>query len=191
MKLAQRSEIQKCSDSPGPPGSSASSAVNSQKASLLLDVNQSNAEITNEKVMVTSSFRDKLWNWEKVSSQKNDVSSAFLLANCGSRAIHLEKQESMGVAPEEPRKKLETKGAQTLPSQRHLMAQRKSRAASEDPTFLLSQHDKKSLENPSPERSPAESACQPVYDSELISQAPGKKSNPHGPRGRGHCVCLI
>nr|XP_044626812.1 FYN-binding protein 2 isoform X1 [Equus asinus] len=175
MKLAQRSEIQKCSDSPGPPGSSASSAVNSQKASLLLDVNQSNAEITNEKVMVTSSFRDKLWNWEKVSSQKNDVSSAFLLANCGSRAIHLEKQESMGVAPEEPRKKLETKGAQTLPSQRHLMAQRKSRAASEDPTFLLSQHDKKSRENPSPERSPAESACQPVYDSELISQAPEKQ----------------
>ncbi|XP_046517021.1 FYN-binding protein 2 isoform X3 [Equus quagga] len=175
MKLAQRSEIQKCSDSPGPPGSSASSAVNSQKASLLLDVNQSNAEITNEKVMVTSSFRDKLWNWEKVSSQKNDVSSAFLLANCGSRAIHLEKQESMGVAPEEPRKKLETKGAQTLPSQRHLMAQRKSRAASEDPTFLLSQHDKKSLENPSPERSPAESSCQPVYDSELISQAPEKQ----------------
>ncbi|KAF5923117.1 hypothetical protein HPG69_012206 [Diceros bicornis minor] len=176
IKLAQRSEIQKCSNSPGPPERSAGSAVNSQKASLLLDVHQSNAEITNEeKVMVTSSFRDKLWNWEKVSSQKHEMSSACLLANCGSRAFHLEEQESMGLAPEEPRKKLEAKGAQTLPSQRHLMAQRKSRATSEDATLLLSQHGRKSLENPSPEKSPAGSTCQPIYESELISQAPEKQ----------------
>ena len=187
VKLAQKSETQKCSNSLEPPGSSASS-VNSQKASLLLDVNQSNAEITNKKkVMVNNSFRNKLWNWE-VLSQKSEMSSVFIPASCGSRAFHLEEQESMGLTPEEPRKKLERKGAQTLPSQRRLMAQRGLCATSEDPTVRLSQHGRRSRANPSPERSLAGSTCHPIYEDEFTSQAPGEKSNPYRPGGKGHCV---
>lgn len=64
MKLGQRSEIQKYSNSLGPPERSADSTVNLQKSiSLFLEVNQSNAEITNKKkVVVTSSFRRNPWN---------------------------------------------------------------------------------------------------------------------------------
>nr|KAF6378150.1 FYN binding protein 2 [Myotis myotis] len=175
MKLAPRSDIQKCSNSLEPPGRSTHSAENSQKASLPLDVNQSNAKVTDKKKEVASTFRDKLRNWEKVSSQKNDMSSALCLAGCGSGALHLEDQKSTGLTtPEEPREQLE-KGSQTLPSQRHFMAQRKSHVTSEDPTFLLSQHGKKSLGKASPERSPAGSTCQPIYESELASQAPEKE----------------
>uniref|UniRef100_A0A671DP05 FYN-binding protein 2 n=1 Tax=Rhinolophus ferrumequinum TaxID=59479 RepID=A0A671DP05_RHIFE len=173
MKLTQRSETQECSNSPGPPGRSIGSAVNTQKASLLLDMNQSNAEMTDKKKVVrTSSFRDKLRNWEKVSSQTSEMSPAFLLPNCGSRAFHLEEQKSLGLTLKEPRQKLDIKGAQTLPSQGHLMVQRKSHAASEDPTFLLSQHGAKSLEHTSPKRSPTARTCQPIYESELISHTP-------------------
>ncbi|TKC43901.1 hypothetical protein EI555_006360 [Monodon monoceros] len=172
VKLAQKSETQKCSNSLEPPGNSSGSSVNSQKASLLLDVNQSNAEITNKKkVMVNNSFRNKLWNWE-VLSQKSKMSSVFIPASCGSRAFHLEEQKSMGLTPEEPRKKMERKGAQTLPSQRRLMSQRRLCATSEDPTVRLSQHSRRSPANPSPEKSPAGSTCHPVYDGELTSQAP-------------------
>ncbi|XP_036112685.1 FYN-binding protein 2 [Molossus molossus] len=166
MKLAARSEMQKCSSSPGLLGRSAHSAENSQKA-LLSDVNQSNAETTNEKNVVSTSFRDKLWNWEKFSSQKSEMSSA----NCGSRSFHLKGQESLGLTtPEEPRKKLGIKGSLAGPFQRASMALRKSYVASEDVTFLLSQHGKKSLEKSSPERSPAVSIYQPAYGSELATQ---------------------
>ncbi|KAF3819791.1 hypothetical protein GH733_015300 [Mirounga leonina] len=175
-KLTQRGEIQKCSNSPGPPERSPGSAVNSQKTSLLLDMSPLNAEITNKRrVMVKESFKDKLWNWEKVSSQKSELSSASLLASCARRAFHPEEQISRGLPPKEPRRKLEIKGPQTLPSQRHLMAQRESLASPEDPTFLLVQHGRKSLENPLPERSPGRGSCQPIYESELASQAPEKQ----------------
>ncbi|KAM7099848.1 FYN-binding protein 2 isoform 1-T1 [Molossus nigricans] len=173
MKLAAKSEMQKCSSSPGLPGRSAHSAENSQKA-LLSDVNQSNAETTNEKNVVSTSFRDKLWNWEKFSSQKSEMSSA----NCGSRSSHLKGQESLGLTtPEEPRKKLGIKGSQAGLFQRASMALRKSYVASEDVTFLLSQHGKKSLEKPSPERSPAVSIYQPAYGSELATQGLEKRPN--------------
>ncbi|PNI71360.1 FYB2 isoform 1 [Pan troglodytes] len=177
IKLAQKSEIPKCSNAPGPLGkSTVCSAASSQKASLLLEVTQSNVEIiTKEKVMVANSFRNKLWNWEKVSSQKSEMSSALLLANCGSKAIHLEGQKGMGLTPEEPRKKLETKGAQTLPSQKHVVAPKILRNVSEDPSFVISQHIRKSWENLPPERSPASSPCQPIYECELASQAPEKQ----------------
>ncbi|XP_028369968.1 FYN-binding protein 2 isoform X1 [Phyllostomus discolor] len=180
MKLAQRSEIQKCFDSPGPPGRFAYSAVNSQTASLLLDVNQANAKIANEKkLVVTSSFKNKLWNWEKVSSQNSEMSSAFRLTNCGGRVSHQEDQKTTGLTTlEEPRKKLQIKESQTLPSQRYLMAQRKSCAkkiTSEDPTFLLSPHGRKSLEKSLPERAPAGSTSQPIYERELDSWPPEKQ----------------
>lgn len=188
IKSAPRSDIQKCSNSQGPPGRSTHSAENSQKASLPLDVNQSNAKVTDKKKEVASTFRDKLRNWEKVSSQKSDMSSAPRLANCRSGALHPEDEKSTGLTTlEESRKKLEINGSQTLPSQRHLMAQRKSHVTSEDPTFLLSQHGRKSLAKASPERSPAGSSCQPIYESELASQAPGENSNPHRCGGKAHC----
>ncbi|XP_035107513.1 FYN-binding protein 2 isoform X2 [Callithrix jacchus] len=177
IKLAQKSEISKCSNFLGPLGkSTVCSAVSSQKASLLFDVTQSNAEITTtEKVMVANSFRNKLWNWEKVSAQKSEMSSALLLANCGNKSFHLEGQKCMRLTPEEPRKKLETKGAQTLPYQKNLVTSQKLLTISEDPCFLISQHIRKSWENPHPERSPASSTCQPIYECELASQAPGKQ----------------
>ncbi|XP_062961008.1 FYN-binding protein 2 isoform X2 [Cynocephalus volans] len=174
MKLEHRSEIQKCSDSPGPlKMSTVSSAVNSQKASLLLDVNQSDAEIIDkEKAMVANSFRVKLWNWEKVSSQKSEMSSALFPANYRRKVFHVEGEKVMGLTPEEPKKKLEAKGAQTVPSQGYLVAQRKLLATSADPSFLLSQHGRKSQENPGPGRGPSGSPCQSVYKCELAIQAP-------------------
>ncbi|KAI5139553.1 Fyn-Binding Protein 2 [Manis pentadactyla] len=172
MKLSQRSRIQKFSNSPGPPERSTGFAVNSQTGSLLLDTNQPNAE---KKVMAANSFRDKLWNWEQVSSQKSELSSAVLPASCGSRAFHLEEQKSTGLTLKEPRKRLDKEGGQTLPPQRHLMAQRKSPDLSKDPTFLLSQKGRKALGNPSPKKSPAGSPCQPIYERELTSQAPEKQ----------------
>ncbi|CAK6441192.1 unnamed protein product [Pipistrellus nathusii] len=176
MKLAPRSDIQKCSNSLGPPRRSTHSAENSQKASLPLDVNWSNAKVAGKKKEVASTFRDKLRNWEKFSSQKSLMSSAPCLADCGSGALHPEDQKTMGLTtPEEPRTKLEIKGSQTLPSQRHLIAQRKSYVTSEDSTFLLSGRGRKSLEKGSPERSPMGSTCQPIYETELARQAPEKE----------------
>ncbi|XP_011829234.1 PREDICTED: uncharacterized protein C1orf168 homolog [Mandrillus leucophaeus] len=179
IKLAQKTEIPKCCSSPGPLGkSTVCSAASSQNTSLLLEVTQSNVEIiTKEKVMVANSFRNKLWNWEKVSSQKSEMSSVLLLANCGSKAFHLEGQKGMGLTPEEPRKKLETKGAQTLPSQKHLVAPKILLNVSEDPSFVISHHIRKSWENPRPEKSPASSTYQPIYECELASQAPEKQSD--------------
>ncbi|XP_073861927.1 FYN-binding protein 2 isoform X10 [Macaca fascicularis] len=179
IKLAQKTEILKCSSSPGPLGkSTVCSAASSQNTSLLLEVTQSNVEIiTKEKVMVANSFRNKLWNWEKVSSQKSEMSSVLLLANCGSKAFHLEGQKGMGLTPEEPRKKLETKGAQTLPSQKHLVAPKILLNVSEDPSFVIPHHIRKSWENPRPEKSPASSTYQPIYECELASQAPEKQSD--------------
>lgn len=183
VNLAQKSEIQKCSNSLGTLGGPSGSAVNSQTASLLLDVNQSNAEKNSKKkAMVNNSFRDKLWNWE-VLSQKSEMASAFLPTSCRSRASHLEEQKSMAFMLEEPRKKLEIKGTQTLPSQRCLMAQRRFCATSEEPTIRLSQHGRKSGDIPSPERSPTENTCHPTYDNELNIQAPGEKWKPHRPGG--------
>ncbi|XP_011796848.1 PREDICTED: uncharacterized protein C1orf168 homolog [Colobus angolensis palliatus] len=179
IKLAQKTEIPKCSSSPGPLGkSTVCSTASSQKASLLLEVTQSNVEIiTKEKVVVANSFRNKLWNWEKVSSQKSEMSSALLLANCGSKAFHLEGQKGMGLTPEDPRKKLETKGAHTLPSQKHLVAPKILLNVSEDPSFVISHHIRKNWENPHPEKSPASSTYQPIYECELASQAPEKQSD--------------
>lgn len=190
MNFVPRSDIQKCSNTPGPPGRSTYSAKNSQKASLPLDVNWSNAKLNNKKKEVASTFRDKLRNWEKVSSQKSDMSSTLFPADCGSGALHPEDQKSMGLTtPEEPRKHLEIKGSQTLPSQRHLIAQRKSHVTSEDPSFLSSQHGRKSLEKAaSPERSPMGDTCHPIYESELANQAPGEKPNLHRCWGRAHCI---
>ncbi|XP_032695609.1 FYN-binding protein 2 isoform X2 [Lontra canadensis] len=176
MKLAQRSEIQKCSNSPGPPERSPGPAVNSQKSPPLLDRNPSNAEKTNKRrVTVNDSFKDKLWNWEKFSSQKSESSSASLLARCACRICHVEEQKSRGLPPKEPRIMLEIKGTQTLPSQRHLVAQRESLTFPEDPTFLLFQHGRKNLENCLPEKSPVRGSCQLVYESEFSSQAPGSE----------------
>ncbi|XP_047420928.1 FYN-binding protein 2 isoform X4 [Sciurus carolinensis] len=178
--VAQRSETQKSSSSPGPPAKShVCSAGKFQKASLLLDVTGSNTEnTTKERVMTSSSFRDKLRNWEKVSSQKNETSSALLLADCEGKAFHLEGQKGMGLVQEKPRKKLETKGAQTLPSQRHLMAQRKSLTTSKDSSSLLSPGGWKSQEIPGPERNLAGSTCQAVYECELANQAPVSEKQP-------------
>ncbi|XP_049735330.1 FYN-binding protein 2 [Elephas maximus indicus] len=178
MELAQNSKVQKCSNSPTPLKGSAGSAVNLQKASLLSEIHQSNDEVTDkEKVKMTYNFRDKLWNWEKFSSQKSETSPAILLANRGGRALHLEEQKSMGCFPEKPRKKLETNEAQTFPSQRHLMAQKKSLASSEDSSFLLSQHNRKSPENSGPERKPALSTSPPIYECELASQVTEKQQD--------------
>ncbi|KAG3283258.1 FYN binding protein 2 [Ictidomys tridecemlineatus] len=176
-KVTQRSEIRKSSSSPGPLAkSTVYSTGNFQKASVLLDVTGSKAEVTpKERVVASSSFRDKLRNWEKVSSQRNETSSALPLSDCGGKAFHLEGQKSMGLAPEKPRKKLETKGAQTLPSQRHLTAQRKSLTISEDPSSRLSPRSRKSQEISSPERGLAGSTCQPVYEYELDTQTPEKQ----------------
>nr|XP_031321064.1 FYN-binding protein 2 isoform X1 [Camelus dromedarius] len=180
VKVAQKSEIQKCSNSQEPPGMSPGSAVNSQKGPLLLDMNQSDAEIPSKRVTLNNSFRDKLWNWE-VLSQQREMSSAFVLADGGSRAFHLEEQNSVGLTPEEPRKMLEVQGSQTLPSQKHLMAQRKLCTASKDPT-LPSPRGRKGQENPSPERSPAGSTCHRLCDSELSGQAPEKQPDVRRPQ---------
>ncbi|XP_037665426.1 FYN-binding protein 2 [Choloepus didactylus] len=175
MMSVQSSEIQKRSNSPGPLGGSSDSAINSQnsqKVSQPLDVNPSNAEkISKEKVVGTNSFRDKLWNWEKFSCQKSEMSSSILRANCGSRAFYLKEQKSMGLTLEKPTTMLETNATQTLPSQTHLMTQRKSLATSKDPSCLLFQHNKKIPENPSPGRSSAVSTSQPTYECEQASQA--------------------
>ena len=190
VKGTQKSETQKCSnylEQPSFPGS----AVRSQKASPLLDVYQSNGEIANKKkVMVNDSFRNKLWSWE-VLSQKSETPSIFLPASCGSRAFHLKEQKSIKLTSQEPMENMEIKEAQSLPSHRHLMAQRRLCAISEDPTVQPSQCSRESEANSSPERSLTGSICHPVYDNELTSQTSGRKSGPHRPRGRDHCISLI
>ncbi|XP_008263417.4 FYN-binding protein 2 isoform X2 [Oryctolagus cuniculus] len=173
MKLPQRGEVPKGWNPPGPLGKSAvCSAENSRKVPLLVDVDQFSSGVTDEKeAMGANSFRDKLWNWEKVSSQKSEMSSSFLLVSCGNKAFHLEGQKDTELSLEEPRRKVETDGSKTLPSRRHLRAQRKSLTASEDASFLL-QPGRKSQEEPW-----VESPCQPVFECELAGQAPEKQPN--------------
>ncbi|KAG8518962.1 FYN-binding protein 2, partial [Galemys pyrenaicus] len=171
IEVVQRSKVQKCPDSPGPPGKTTHSPVILQNTFVVKDMTSSDDEITKKKI--TSSFRDKLWNWEKVSSQKSEMPSHFL--HCGRRAFHLEEQKSIGLPSEEPRKDLEIKQAQTLPSQRHLMAQRNSLVPSSDSTFLLSQHGRKSLETLHPKKNRAGGTYQPIYESEVTCQDPEKQ----------------
>ncbi|XP_040087872.1 FYN-binding protein 2 [Oryx dammah] len=180
VKETQKSETQKCSNylellsSPG-------SAVSSQKASLLLDVYQSNDEIANKKkVMVNDSFRNKLWSWE-ILSQKSETPSVFLPASCGSRAFHLKEQKSIKLTPEEPRENMEIKEAQSLPSHRNLMAQRRLCAISEDPAVQL-QCSRESGANSSPERSLTGTICHPVYDNKLTSQTPEEQPDVRHPQ---------
>lgn len=181
VKGTQKSETQKCSnylEQPSFPGS----AVRSQKASPLLDVYQSNGEIANKKkVMVNDSFRNKLWSWE-VLSQKSETPSIFLPASCGSRAFHLKEQKSIKLTSQEPMENMEIKEAQSLPSHRHLMAQRRLCAISEDPTVQPSQCSRESEANSSPERSLTGSICHPVYDNELTSQTSEEQPDARHPQ---------
>ncbi|XP_045022083.1 FYN-binding protein 2 isoform X4 [Bubalus bubalis] len=180
-KGTQKSETQKCSNYLEPP-SFPGSAGRSQKASPLLDVYQSNGEIANKKkVMVNDSFRNKLWSWE-VLSQKSETPSVFLPASCGSRAFHLKEQKSIKLTPEEPMENMEIKEAQSLPSHRQLMAQRRLCAISEDPTVQPSQCSRESGANSSPERSLTGSICHPVYDNELTSQTPEEQPDVRHPQ---------
>ncbi|XP_045882084.1 FYN-binding protein 2 isoform X4 [Meles meles] len=104
-KLAQRNEIQKCSNSPGPPESSPGPAVNSQKSSPLLDRKPSNAEITNKRrVTVNDSFKDKLWNWEKFSSQKSSEKQSVDKHQQLLKTKPLPSIESLGPPPPKPPK---------------------------------------------------------------------------------------
>ncbi|KAM6174058.1 FYN-binding protein 2 [Erethizon dorsatum] len=177
MKLTQRSKIQKSPSSLGLlEKSTACSPGNSQVASLLLDVNSSNAEMSDEeKEMVANSFQDKLRKWEKVSSQKGVMFSALLLASGGDKAFRPENQKSMRLLPDRPRGKIQTKWAQTLPLQKDV-AQRKVLVTSEKPPSLRSQASKKNQEKPSVAQSSEGGPCQPVYELELTVPAPGMKT---------------
>ncbi|XP_021103885.1 activation-dependent, raft-recruited ADAP-like phosphoprotein [Heterocephalus glaber] len=173
MKLTQRSKIQK---SPSFPGLLENPAVcsprNSQEASLLLDVNRSNTEMTSEeKGTVANSFQDKLRKWEKVSSQKSVTFSALLLTNGGGKAFHPEEEKSTKFLPHRPREKIQTKWALTLPSKKEL-AQRKALATCEQPPSPCSQAGEKNQEKPSVEGNSAGGPCQPVYECELAIPAP-------------------
>ncbi|EHA99007.1 hypothetical protein GW7_13505 [Heterocephalus glaber] len=173
MKLTQRSKIQK---SPSFPGLLENPAVcsprNSQEASLLLDVNRSNTEMTSEeKGTVANSFQDKLRKWEKVSSQKSVTFSALLLTNGGGKAFHPEEEKSTKLLPHRPREKIQTKWALTLPSKKEL-AQRKALATCEQPPSPCSQAGEKNQEKPSVEGNSAGGPCQPVYECELAIPAP-------------------
>ncbi|XP_035312418.1 FYN-binding protein 2 isoform X1 [Cricetulus griseus] len=176
MKLAQKGEIQKNSSSSGPPGKSAECpARNSQKAAMPLDASKPKAGTPNEeKGMNVSSFRYKLWNWEKFSSQKSEISPASPLTNCGSRTFHLEGQKTMGSVQIKPEKSPEATGVQTLPPQSHLMVQRTSPVALEASPLPLPQHDRKETDSPNAEESPTSSLCQPVYECELTIPVPEK-----------------
>ncbi|ERE84060.1 hypothetical protein H671_2g6249 [Cricetulus griseus] len=176
MKLAQKGEIQKNSSSSGPPGKSAECpARNSQKAAMPLDASKPKAGTPNEeKGMNVSSFRYKLWNWEKFSSQKSEISPASPLTNCGSRTFHLEGQKTMGSVQIKPEKSPEATGVQTLPPQSHLMVQRTSPVAPEASPLPLPQHDRKETDSPNAEESPTSSLCQPVYECELTIPVPEK-----------------
>ncbi|XP_010601938.1 FYN-binding protein 2 isoform X2 [Fukomys damarensis] len=170
MKLTQRSKIQKSPSSLGPlENPTVCSPRNSQEASLLLDVNQSNTEkTTEEKGVVANSFQDKLRKWEKVSSQKSVMFSALLLTNGGDKAFHPEGQKSMSPLPQRPREKIQTKWALTLPSKKELT----QRKASEQPPSLRSPAGQKNQEKVSIDRSSAGGPCQSVYECELAIPAP-------------------
>ncbi|XP_051043972.1 FYN-binding protein 2 [Phodopus roborovskii] len=181
VKSAQRGDSQKNSSSSGPPEKSAGCPEqNSQKAAMPLDVSKSRAEASNEeKGMISSSFKYKLWNWEKFSSQKSDMSPASPLTNCGTRTSHLEGQKTMGLAQIKPKKSPQVAGVQTLPLQSHLMVQRKSPVTSEVSPLPCPQHDGKGTGSPSAEGSPRSSLCQHVYECELTSLVPEKPESRH------------
>ncbi|KAM6217051.1 FYN-binding protein 2 [Rhynchocyon petersi] len=163
-RLIQSNQIQKCSTVQALQGGSSGSAINSQKALLLPEMNQSGDEITDkEKVMVAYNFKDKLWNWEKFTSQNSEMPSAIVLAN-----FHLGEPKSTRSSPKKSLKSLETH--ESSPFQRHLRAQRKPLASCEESSFLLSQHNRKSLENHSPETKSAVSPSSPIHECELTSQ---------------------
>ncbi|XP_051027344.1 FYN-binding protein 2 [Acomys russatus] len=176
MKSEQRGEIQKISSSTGPPEKSGACPTrNSQKAAMPPDVNKSRTEASNgEKGAAISSFRYKLWNWEKVSSQQTALSPALHLTNRGSKTFHLEGQKTTGLAQGKPEKHLEAASVLTLLPQSHVMAQRKSPMASEASSSSLPRYGRKSTENPGAEGSPRNGPCQPVYECELSSLVPEK-----------------
>ncbi|XP_012970430.2 FYN-binding protein 2 [Mesocricetus auratus] len=173
MKSGQRGENQK--NSSGPPEKSPECpAGNSQKAAMPSDMSKSRAETSNqEKGMIVSSFKYKLWNWEKFSSQKSEVSPASPLTNCGTRTFHLEGQKTTALVQIKPETSPEATGTETLPPQSHLMVQEKSPVASEDPPLPLPQNGKKGTESPA-DGSPRSSLYQPIYECELTSPVPEK-----------------
>uniref|UniRef100_A0A8C6RF88 FYN-binding protein 2 n=1 Tax=Nannospalax galili TaxID=1026970 RepID=A0A8C6RF88_NANGA len=185
MNLAQRNKIQKSSSSPGPPPekSAVYPARYTQEASVLLDVKGSRKETSDEeKGMAAGSFRHKLWNWEKVSSQTREMSPALLLAKSENKTVHLKGQKTTGLTQEKTKKNLETTGVQTLLPQKHLMDQKKSSVASEDIPSPLPQHGRKSKGNPGPDRSRGSSPCQPVYECEVTSAIAEQKQHPQLPK---------
>lgn len=191
---AQKGEIQKTSSSSGPTEKSAvCPARNSPEAAAPLDVNRPRAETSNkEKGMTISSFRYKLWNWEKVSSQKtNDMSPALHLTNSGNKTFYLEGQKNMGLAQEKSEKSLEATGVQTLPPQRHLMAQTSPMASEASPPSLPCYGSNSPESLLGAEGSPRSSLCQPVYECELGSLVPGKKSSPCRTRSKTIVVSLV
>ncbi|KAL6065979.1 hypothetical protein STEG23_030082, partial [Scotinomys teguina] len=123
MKSVQRGEVQKNSSSSGPPEKSAvCPARHSQKAAMPLDVRKSKAETSNEEKGIVSSFRFKLWNWEKFLSQNSEMSPAPPLINGGNKTFHVGSQKTMGLAqikpeksPEHGRKGTESPGAEESP----------------------------------------------------------------------------
>ncbi|KAL1776941.1 activation-dependent, raft-recruited ADAP-like phosphoprotein [Sigmodon hispidus] len=181
MKLAQRGEIQKNSRSSGAPEKSAvCPARNSQKAAMPLDVKKSRAETASEeKGMVISSFRYKLWNWEKFSSQKSEMSSAPPLTNFGNKTFRLEGPKIMRLAQIKPENSLEATGVQTLSPQSHLMVQRKSSVISDASSLPLPQPGGKVTESLGAQGSPRSSLCQPVYECELTSPVLGQPESRH------------
>uniref|UniRef100_A0A0G2K517 FYN binding protein 2 n=1 Tax=Rattus norvegicus TaxID=10116 RepID=A0A0G2K517_RAT len=145
-----------------------------------LDVNKSRSETSNEeRGMTLSSFRCKLWNWEKVSSQKSEMSPTALLTNGRLKTFHLEGHKTMGLAQEKPEKNLKTTEAQPLPPQNHLMAQGKSPIASKASKGSLPRYSRKQTESPGTEGSHESSPCQPVYECELVSLVPEKPESQH------------
>ncbi|KAM4872844.1 FYN-binding protein 2 [Thomomys bottae] len=176
MKFTSRNEIQKCLSTPGPPEKFAVGSQNSQD-SLLLEGAQSSTKLSQEQEeMVANSFRDKLWNWEKVSSQKSQMSSS-ILTNCENRTFCQEEQKTTRLAP----------------SERNSTAQSELCVISKKSSFLLPQNGRKSEENlstkkskaanPAPENQPAIGHDQlpktkPLPSIESLGPPPRKPSKP-------------
>lgn len=149
------------------------------------DGSRSKAETSNEeKGLVLSSFRFKLWNWEKFLSQNSKMSPAPPLTNCGNKTFHVESQKTTGLAQIKPEMSPETTEVQTFSPQSRLMVRRKSPVASEASPLPLPQHGRKGTDSPGAEESPRNSLCQPVYECELTSPVPGKKWSPRGTGGK-------
>ncbi|XP_028743781.1 FYN-binding protein 2 isoform X2 [Peromyscus leucopus] len=176
-----KSQEKKNSRSSGPPEKSAvCPARNSQEAATPRDGSRSKAESSNEeKGLVLSSFRFKLWNWEKFLSQNSKMSPAPPLTNCGNKTFHVESQKTTGLAQIKPEMSPETTEVQTFSPQSHLMVRRKSPVASEASPLPLPQHGRKGTDSPGAEESPRNSLCQPVYECELTSPVPDEPESRH------------